>query len=164
VNDLIRLVLDSIAYLWPFRVVYEGERLLLENDGPGTQVRPALRHRDQHRRPGAGGVRHPFAEHHPQGRTLAPFSATFTVEVQHLGAGYSKVMSWGESARELASAILAQKLAEVGSEMLEPEKRGRLIAGCLSRLRSEPFGLRVTTLRFNNFVAARVYRVFQDAR
>lgn len=171
-SEFLRLLLDSIAYLWPFRIVREYERgayyvtgRFWKVMGPGLKLVCPFFTEIQIE----GVVRDvyvtPLQTISTRGGGSLTFSATMTVTIADLGRAYNSVMRYSESARESASAILAEKLAEVDAEMLEPEKRGRLVAGCLSRLRSEiePLGLAVETLRFNNFVKnMRAYRLFQD--
>jgi regulator of protease activity HflC (stomatin/prohibitin superfamily) len=98
------------------------------------------------------------------GGTLT-FSAAVTLELEDIGRAHNRVMNWDETALELTSGILAEKLAEVDAPRLDPEKRGRLVSSCVTELQKElgPYGIKVSSLRFNNFVRnMRVYRLLQS--
>lgn len=171
-NDLLRLILDSITYLWPVKIVMEYERGVYyvcgrywKEMGPGPKLVPPFfaELRIESVVPDVYVTRLQSIET-KDGKTLT-YSATMEIEIVDLNAAYNRVHNYGESALETASAVLSEKLAEVGAEMLTPEKRGYLIAGCLGRLRTElsPLGLKVNTLRFNNFVRQmRIVRLFND--
>lgn len=171
-SEFLRLALDSIAYLWPFRVVMEWERCAYyvcghfwKTMGPGLKiVVPFFTELQQE-----GVVPTVFVTPLQSimlkdGGTLT-FSATITLSVVDLGKAYNSVMKWEQTALELASGLLAEKLADTDTGLFEPEKRGRLVAGCRTAIGNAlaDYGVKVSALRFNNFVRnMRVYRLFND--
>jgi regulator of protease activity HflC (stomatin/prohibitin superfamily) len=171
-NQLWELVKESITYLWPFKIVMAWERGAYYVCGrfwkvmqPGLKIVPPFFTELQIE----GAVPTVFGTPLQtittrDGGTLT-FSAAITLELEDIGKAYNRVLNWDETALELASGILAEKLAEVDASRLDPEKRGRLIAACVTELQKElgPYGIKVVTLRFNNFVRnMRVYRLLQS--
>lgn len=171
-GEFVRLFLDSISYLWPIRIVMEWERAnyyicghFWKTMGPGpklvlpffTEIRcetsvpmvfvtpmQSIMLKD------GGGL---------------TFSATITLTVEDLDKAFNEVETWNATSVELASGILAEKLADTDSGMFDPEKRGRLIGGCKVTLGNAlaEYGVKVHALRFNNFVKnMRVYRLFNE--
>ena len=171
-NQLWELVKESIAYLWPFRLVMEWERGAYYICGhywrtvkPGLKIIiPFFTHLEVEGIVPAVFVTPMQSITTKDGGTLT-FSAAITVVIEDIGKATNNVLNWDETTMELTSAILAEKLAEVDAGKLDPENRGRLVGSCLTRLRSElsPYGVRVEALRFNNFVRnMKVYRLFND--
>jgi SPFH domain / Band 7 family len=172
VSDFLRLILDSIAYLWPFEIVYGWEKANYYICGKFWRtLRPGLK------------IKIPFftlietesvvpmifvtplqSIMLKDGGTLT-FSATITLNVEDLDKALNKVDAWKQTATELTSGLLAEKLASTDATLFEPEKRGYLIGGCKVTLGNalNEYGVRVSALRFNNFIRnMRVYRIFND--
>ena len=171
-GEFVRLFLDSIAYLWPFRIVMEWERANYYICGRFWKTM----------KPGLKIVLPFFTEIRSEtsvpmvfvtpmqsimlkdGGTLT-FSATITLTVEDLNKAFNKVETWASTSTELASGILAEKLADTDSGKFDPENRGRLIGGCKVTLGNAlaEYGVKVHALRFNNFVKnMRVYRLFNE--
>ncbi len=171
-SDFLRLVLDSIAYIWPFKVVMEWERCNYYICGRFWKSM----------KPGLKLVLPFFTEIRTEttvpmifvtpmqsimlrdGNTLT-FSATITLVVVDLDRAFNKVDKWAQTSTELASGLLAEKLADTDVGLFEPEKRGRLIGGCKLSLgvALAEYGVKIQALRFNNFIRnMRVYRLFNE--
>lgn len=172
-SDAIRLIIEIITYLWPFRIVMEWERAnyyvfgrMWKTMGPGLKlVVPFFTEIRQE------GIVPTIFMSPLQSITLKDgstltFSATITLEIADLAKAYNAVLHWEQTTIELASGLLAEKLAETDLQQFEVVNRGRLIGGCKVSLNNSlsDYGVRVTGLRFNNFVRnMRVYRLFNDS-
>ena len=173
-GDFLRIILDSIQYLWPFRPVEAWERgayFVLNRPrwrvGPGywpmvpyfsdvkaVSVAPAI-------------IRTPLQiVTLVSGKTLA-FSASATVQVEDVVSALVDVDSYEETTGELISGALAERLAKVDPERFETAVRRRnLLQELASDLDEEclAFGVRVRALRFNNFaINLKTYRLLTDS-
>ena len=171
-GDFLRMVLDSIQFIWPLRIVQEWERggyylrgRWWREVGPGlyavlpwfTEVRcisvvPAIVSTGRQDITLSDG-------------TLLSFTASATVRVVNLNLAVNSVDSYTETTQELVSAVLADKLAEVDASRFTPEKRSRLLADLRRWVAPEAatFGVEITQLRFTTFVTnARTFRLMQD--
>jgi hypothetical protein len=172
VGEFVRLILDSISFLWPIHIVMEWERgnyyicgHFWKTMGPGPKlVIPFFTDIRTETAVPMVFVTPMQSIMLKDGGTLT-FSATITLTVVDLDKAFNAVETWASTSTELASGILAEKLADTDSGLFEPEKRGRLIGGCkvtLGNALSE-YGVKVHALRFNNFVKnMRVYRLFNE--
>lgn len=180
-GDFLRIVLDSISYLWPFRLVQEYERGVYYVAGRRVAVWKWLGGPDC--RPGIPWPIVPFFTDVKtlimvrstlttplqtvtcmDGGTLT-FSASVQVEIADPNLAYNAVHDWEETTTEDTAAILAEKLATVDAAKLEIDARGRLIGACRQALTAQVsvYGVRILSLRFNNFVRnIRVMRLFND--
>lgn len=172
-EGFLRIILDSLQFLWPFAYVQQWERGVYYFCGKALFECKA-------------GIPYPkipwFCEVRAltvvqdtvvtplqtimlkDGGTLT-FSATAQIRIANVTSAYNKVAKHDETVIEDIAAILAEKLAEVGAERLAPEVRGRLIGACKQSLAATVgvYGIEILTLRFNNFVRdIRVYRLFND--
>lgn len=97
--------------------------------------------------------------------TVVSFVGSAIVQVVDAERVLTGVDDYQESAREMLSSVLADRLASVDADRLKPEKRGRLLAD-LTRWADEeldPYGMEVSRVRFATFVSsARTYRIMQD--
>lgn len=164
--------IDSIKYLWPLRIVMEWERCnyywcgrFWRTMGPGLKIVPPffaeIRYESVVPTIFVTPMQSIMLKH---GGTLT-FSATITLSVVDLDKAFNKVEKWAQTSTELASGLLADKLADSDSGLFEPEKRGRLIGACKQSLNAAlaEYGVKVHALRFNNFVQnVRIYRLFND--
>jgi len=100
------------------------------------------------------------------GLTLT-YSATATVQVENAATATNAVDKWPETTMELIAGLLSERLADVDPKRFDParNKRDRL----LEELREEidtatkVFGVRVRSLRFNNFaLGVRTYRLMSE--
>lgn len=171
-TDFLRLLLDAIAYIWPFRIVKEWERggyLVVgrwwREVGPGiypvvpwfTEVVEAS---CAEAIVGTGRQDITLSD----GSTLS-FAATATVGVIDVRKALVAVDSYTETMRELLSSVLADKLAEVDAARLTPEKRGRLFADLRRWVaaEAEPYGIEVRSVRFVSFITnAKAHRLLID--
>lgn len=171
-SDFLRLLIDSISYLWPLKIVYEWERCAYyvcghfwKTMGPGLKVVIPFFTDIQ----SEGIVPTIFVTPLQSimlkdGGTLT-FSATLTLSVIDVGKAYNSVMKWEQTSLELTAGLLAEKLADYDATLFEPEKRGRLVGACKVSLGNAlaEYGVKVHALRFNNFIRnMRVYRLFND--
>lgn len=171
-GDFLRLALDSIAYLWPFRLVDHWERAGLyvfgrwwKEVGPGCYLIVPF-FMDVKTIPvceaivGTGRQDICLTDD-----TVLSFAATATVKVSNVYLALNAVDDYAETAQELLSSVLAERLADVDAARLTPEKRGRLL-GDLRRWVAEEaaaYGVEVSRVRFTSFVLrAKVHRLLID--
>ncbi|MHC4503551.1 MAG: SPFH domain-containing protein, partial [Planctomycetota bacterium] len=98
------------------------------------------------------------------GKTLS-FSVTAVVSVSNPILAVTRVDDYEESASELVTARLAEKLADVDAARVDPENRRRLLVDLLRwcNEETEEYGVRVHSLRFTNFAFdQRAYRLLMD--
>ena len=169
-TDIGRFLIEVLEFIWPFRKVMEWEMGVLyvngryrRTVGPGVypifwwfvEIRTVDVVRDNWTTPlQTITVR--------DGGTLT-FSATASLEVFDAALATNAVLNNAESAMEDVSAILADTLADLDVARLDPERRSRLLKTCTAAVNETlgSYGMRVTNLRFNNFVRdIRAYRVF----
>ena len=173
-GDFLRIVLDSIQFLWPFRIVREWER-------GGYYV---LGRWWREIKPGLYPVVPWFTEvveasvvegivgTGRQDITLSDgsmlsFAASATVRVVDVKAALNAVDNYTETVQELLGAVLADKLAEVDAARLTPEKRGRLFADLRRWVAEEalPYGIEVKRVRFTSFITnAKAHRLIIDTQ
>jgi hypothetical protein len=172
VGDFLRVILDSIQFLWPFRLVRQWERggyyvagRWWKEVGPGcypvvpwfTEVReistvPAI-------------VSTPKQDITLTDGSTLHFSVSASVRVFDLNLAVNTVDSYHQTTQELVAAVLADKLARVKAERLAPETRGALLASLRNAVAAEAslFGVEVTKIWFTNFVLkAKTFRLLQD--
>lgn len=97
--------------------------------------------------------------------SVLSWQAAATVQVVDAERVTNGVDSYTETAREALCAILADRLASVDAERLEPDKRGRLLSDLTRWVNEElnPFGMHADRVRFVTFVRnARIFRLMQD--
>lgn len=180
-GDFLRLILDSIQYLWPFRIIEQFERGVYHVFG--KPIRVPTWYGGPECTPGRLWIVIPFFTEIrtvvtvrdvivtdvqtitcSDGGTLT-FSATVSIAVSDANLAYNAVRQYAETVREDVSAILAERLAEVDVDRFKPEARGRLIGACRQSLGTQlaAYGVQVTSLRLNNFVRnIPVGRLFND--
>lgn len=163
--ELVKLLLDLIALLWPFRRVYPWER------GVYFAFPPFARGRCWEVGPGLKVLVPWFTdlktltvkpEVYPtplmfvslqDGRVLH-FSAAVTIEVRDAVKAYTELGHWIESVLEITSAAISEGLARIDPTRLDP-KRGKLDR-VGEELRDEvnkaldPYGLFALRLRLSN--------------
>ena len=171
-SEFLRLLLDSIAYLWPFRMVKEWQRggyywfgRYRREVGPGVwPVVPWFSevHEVDVCEAIVGTARQDITM---KDGTMCSFTASATVRVVDVRLALNAVDQYRETAQEAVAAVLAERLAQVESERLDPERRGRLF-GDLRRWVAEelaPYGIEVTKLRFTSFIVnAKAHRLIVD--
>lgn len=171
-SDFLRILLDSIEYLWPLRRVEEWERGGYYVLGRWwREVKPGI----YFVVPWFSDIKTAsFAEAivgtGRQDITLSDgsmlsFSATATVRVVDLKAALNAVDEYTETMRESLASVLADKLAEVDAARLTPEKRGRLFADLRRWVAEEAigYGIEVRKVRFTSFITnAKAHRLIVD--
>ena len=172
-SDFLRLVLDSIQYLWPFRRVDLWEKALYIVAGKwqwvvGPGVWPILPWFIEVKVFSVvkGILETPRRDITLRDGTMLSFAASATVQIMDLKAAINTVDAYMETTQELISAVLAEKLAEVEASRVAPDKRGRLLADLRRWVQDEAsvFGVEVSKLRFTTFVLnPRTYRLLGDA-
>jgi regulator of protease activity HflC (stomatin/prohibitin superfamily) len=171
-GDFLRIVLDSIQFLWPFRLVRQWERggfyvcgRWWREVGPGvypvipwfmtvteTSVVEAI--------VGTGRQDITLSD-----GSMLSFAATATVQVVDVNRALNSVDSYTETTQELLASVLADKLAEVDAARLAPERRGRLFADLRRWVAAEAiaYGVEVRTVRFTSFIVnAKAHRLIVD--
>ncbi len=171
-GDLFRLVIDSIAYCWPFRLVRQWERAgylvcgrWWKEVGPGVYlVIPFFM--DVHVVSVAEAIcgTQRLDVTLSNGSTLS-FQATCTARVSDVRKAICNVDDFASTTQELLASVLADKLADVDADRLAPNKRGRLFADLKRWVAEEAatYGVDVSRVRFTSFVlTARTYRLLVD--
>jgi regulator of protease activity HflC (stomatin/prohibitin superfamily) len=171
-GDFVKLILDSLSYLWPFRIVRAWERAgylvcgkWWREMGPGLKVViPFFTtvHEVSVAEAICGTNRIDVSL--SDGRTLS-FQASCTARVVDVKRAICSVDEYQTTTQELLAAVLADKLADVDPERLSPQKRGRLFADLRRWVAEEAlaYGIEVSRVRFTSFViAARTYRLIID--
>ncbi len=171
-GELVRLLIDSIAYIWPFRIVRQWERAgyfifgkWRREIGPGVyMVIPFFM--DVHQISVAeaicGTQRQDITL--SDGSTLS-FQATCTARVVDVRKAVCSVDEYQTTTQELLASVLADKLAEVDADRLSPQKRGRLFSDLKRWVADEAagYGVEVTKVRFVSFVTnIRTHRLLID--
>lgn len=171
-SDLFKAIIDALTYFWPFRLVHAYERggyyvcgHWWREVGPGLKVVvpwftdvtiattvPAL--------VSTGREDITLSD----GKTLS-FSAMATLRVVNVKQALNEIDNYHESTRELIGSFLAEKLAEVDTVRLSPERRGAYVSLLQRQLAREAaeFGIEITKLRFTSFVlSVRTIRLLMD--
>ena len=172
-GDFGRLVIDLIGFLWPFRLVEMWERggfyifgRYWRDVGPGCypmvpwfmQVR-CLSVVDRVEACGRQDITL------SDGSSLS-FDATALVRIVDVNLALNSIHDCDHSAATLLGSIIAEKLAEIDAERLQPAKRKRVFTDLERWVDAETIKFGVTTkdLRFTSFVmGARVHRLLMDS-
>jgi regulator of protease activity HflC (stomatin/prohibitin superfamily) len=178
-GELLRVVLDSLEYIWPFVVVrqsedagfYVGGRLLLRLSAYGfskgiyfripffTEIRatpnvPAM-------------IRTARLDLTLKDGTLLTIGASAWAKVVDFGLAIEGVDDYTETSQETLAAVLAEKLAEVDTERVTAgEKRKRLLTDLTKWVNDETleYGVEVSNVRFTTFALnLKTYRLMQDS-
>jgi regulator of protease activity HflC (stomatin/prohibitin superfamily) len=98
-------------------------------------------------------------------KTTVSFSLTYIVQVEDPMKALCEVDNYKESTGEIVTSVVAEKLAEVPVDRLDPERRKRLVQTLIATANSETlvFGVRVLAIRFTNFaINQKAYRLLTD--
>lgn len=173
-SELLRLVLDSLAYLWPFRLVKTGELggyyifgKFWRTVTPGKPY-PVI--------PWFMDVRcyadvpaifsTPRLDLTLADGTLLSCVVTATGQMVDYNRAINTVDSYTETMIELVSAVSAHRIAECQKERLLPGARGRFLSDLTRWINAESieWGIQVSKVRFQTFVFnPRTFRLMQDA-
>lgn len=171
-GELVRLVFDFIEFLWPFRAVEQWERGVYyffgkcwRTVGPGRW--PVIPYFMEVRAVGIAPsiVGTPLLTITLKNGDALTFSVAATVFVEDAAAALNKIEDYEETTQELLGARVAEKLAEVDPNRIDSGSRRRLATDLARWLDEETveYGVRVTALRFTNFVVnVRTYRFLTD--
>lgn len=171
--DFLRLLLDSIAYIWPLRMVKQWERAgyyvfgrWRKEVGPG--VWPVVPWFCEVYEVSVAEeiVNTPKQDVTLSDGSLLVFSASATIAVVDVKAALNAVQEYDKTAAEAVEAVVAERLAEVDAARLEWSKRTRLFADLRRWVQDEltPYGVELRKLRFRSFVVnARAHRLIIDA-
>lgn len=173
-TDLIRLIVEIVQLLFPFRLVSPWERGVFYVFGRtwltvGAGCYPVL--------PWFMDIRKVLVKPQPwpiplQGITLRDgrhltFSATATLTVFDPVAALENVAEWQESSMEKISGLISDELAVVDTQRFEPSygKRSNLIEELRKKANemTSEFGVRVDKIQFPNFlIGVRTYRLLVE--
>lgn len=171
-TDFLRLVVDTIGYLWPFRLVHQWERgcyyvcgRYWRSVGPGLY--PIL--------PFFTDVKElsvvyqeidlPLQSIAVQSGGVLTFSANIGITIADAGLAFNAIDDYRNTVRKSCAGHLAEELAAVDPKRLDVAGRGRLLAALRKTLNGElgNYGIVVERIRFTDLVPnARVYRLFND--
>lgn len=172
-GDFLRVILDSIQFLWPFRIIKAWESgnyyvfgRYWRTLGPGCYpVVPWFT--DVHEVPVVPAIVETARQDITlKDGTVLSFSASAWACVVDVNLAVNTVDDYHQTTQELIRAVLADKLAEVAAERLRPEGRGRLLSDLRRWVDEEArqFGIEISKLRFTSFVTnARTFRLLQDS-
>lgn len=171
-GDLVRLVIEIVQLIWPFRVVRQWERggylmcgLWRFEVGPGLYpVIPWFF--DVHE----VSIATAYCGTARQDITLADgtalsFAAIAKVRVVRVRDAVVNVDEFRTSTQEVLAGVLADRLANVDADRFEPEKRKRLCSDLKRWVQEETdkFGVEVEDVWFTSFVLRpRLYRFLID--
>lgn len=172
-GDLARIIIDVISFVWPFRLVYQWHRggyyicgRFWRPVGPGlypvvpwfidVKVITAVTE--------VVGIERQDVT--LQDKTIVSFSAAAKYRVIDYNLAMNTVMDHEHVCTELLAAVMADRMASVAAERVQPEKRGRLLADLTRWYQEEveQFGIKVDAVYFTNFVLnPRIFRLIQDS-
>jgi regulator of protease activity HflC (stomatin/prohibitin superfamily) len=172
-SEFLRVLLDSIAYIWPLRTVDRWERAVYSVCGRwvfevGPGVYPIVPWFCEVRQLSVvtailGTPRQDITL--SDGSTLT-FSATAKVRVVNALVACISVDDYHETTQELIGSVLAERMAEVDAARLAPEGRKRLLTDLRKWVNqeSQEWGIEVSHLRFTTFVLnVKTYRLLQES-
>jgi len=171
-GDFLKLLLDSINYLWPFEIVHQWERGVVYIFGHYWRtVAPGLYPKLPF-----------FTSIHcvavvpdsslsatqtittRDGGTVT-FSVISELEVIDAGLSNNRVMDHEEKAHKDLLAAICDILSTQPEGRLEPEKRGGLLRTCVTEVNKSlsDYGMRCNHVEFATFVRnMRAYRLYQQ--
>jgi hypothetical protein len=172
VNDFLRLVLESIEFLWPFEKIKPYQRGLYVVAGRwqweiGPGIYPIIPWFIEVVAESSAWavVSTSRIDITAQDGTMVVLQAAAKVKIVDLKAAYNSVDAYMETCQERLTTIVATKIAEVDAARLAPEKRSRL----LSDLRrwvdedTKTYGVETMEVNFTTFVTnAKPYRLLGD--
>lgn len=178
-GDFLRVILDSISFLWPFRVVKQYERCVYYCCGKVVRTRFFLFS-------AAPGLKFliPFfcdvkvysvteqvftLPRQPirlkDGKTLI-LRGVVVCEIDDIFAAELNVSNYTESTHEIASCTIADYLSDFTSEELDAANRRRILSTLRARVQKDVgnYGFKVKRISFSQFLLPqRVYHVINDA-
>lgn len=171
-GELVRLVIEIVQLLWPFRMVRPWERAGYMICGywwkeVGHGVYPVIPwFFDVHTVSVAEAIcgTQRLDVTLSNGSTLS-FQATCTARVTDVRKAVCSVDDFATTTQELLASVLADKLADVDAERLAPNKRGRLFSDLKRWVAEEAalYGVEVSRVRFTSFIlTTRTYRLLVD--
>jgi hypothetical protein len=175
----LRVLLDSIAYLWPFRIVkvwdeagyYIGGRMWRKASANGGLFRRGIYFVvpfftdvvDRSRVPAM--IRTARIDLTLDDGTTLTAIATAWARMVDFDKAVNGVDDFYETSQETFAAVVAERLAEVDVERLSPSKRKRWLTDLTRWVNEETmvYGVEVTNVRFTTFVLkVKTYRFMQD--
>lgn len=172
-GELVRLVIDCIAYVWCIRLVQADERAgrfycghWWEEIGPGWYWNVPFFMEVKALSISKGIVTTPRLDIPLSDGNRLSFSASATCRVIDVKLALLAMDDYRETTQELLSAVIADKLMDVDAERVtNPEKRGRLFSDLKRWVQDEAteYGLEMTRVRFTSLVVdAPVMRLLND--
>lgn len=172
-TDFLRLLIETINFLWPLHIVAHWERSgryrfghFRGDVGPGLYFKIPwfVSFVD------VSVVPEPFTTGRMditlQDRSTLSFDATATMRVVDIDKALNEIDRYGTSSTLTVAAVLATKLAEVDAERLAPDKRKRLLSDLRKWINEDThkFGVECLDVAFNSFVLnVRTFRLLTDA-
>jgi SPFH domain / Band 7 family len=171
VGDFLRVILDSIAYLWPFRIVHTWERggyyvfgKFWKELEPGcypcvpffTEVREVCFVDDQ--------LRTSRQDLTLKDGSMVSLEAVASFRVVAYSLAENTVNDVDHRTVLTVESVIADKLRTVEASRLEPAGLGRLLSDLTRWVNEETqvFGVEVSYIRFVTFITnARTYRLLQ---
>lgn len=172
-GELVRLVIDCVAYVWFIRIVDEAEEAgrffcghWWQQVGPGWYFNVPFFMEVKALSIAKGIVTTPRLDIPLNDGNRLSFSASATCRVVDVKLALLAMDDYKETTVELLSAVIADKLMDVDAERVtNPEKRGRLFSDLRRWVQDEAteYGLEMTRVRFTSLVVdAPVMRLLND--
>lgn len=172
-GDFLRVLLDSISYLWPFEIIRQYELGGMYLFGRFRRVlSPGLYFRVPFFQHVINVTAVPYMVVTPRmdltmrdGRPLSVVASAW-VKVSDFNLAINTVDSFHSTTTEIIKAVVADRLARVQPTRLEPENRADLLRDLTGWVAQEAgeYGINVEKVRFSTFVlGARTYRLLGDA-
>lgn len=170
-GDFLRVILDSIAYLWPFRIVHTWERggyyvfgKFWKELGPGcypcipffTEVREVCFVDDQ--------LRTTRQDLTLKDNSIISIETIASFRIVNYTLAENTVNDVDHRTSLTVESVLAEKLRTVEATRLEPAGLSRLLSDLTRWVNEETqvYGVEVSYIRFSTFVTkARTYRLLQ---
>lgn len=168
-TELVRLLVDVVQFLWPFRIVWQwevgayyicGRYVFQVPTGVWPVVPFFFDVKSANVVPDVFSTEEQTIEMQ-DGGTLT-FTASVRMRVVEPALSLNNVVDHEENAVEDVAAVLAETLADMPPERLDPAKRRSLLRKCeleVNKLLGE-YGMEVERIRFTNFLRnIRAYRL-----
>ena len=173
-GELLRLLFDAVAYIWPFRLVYTGEEggyyvcgKFWKKVGPGWPWPVLPWFMEVRKYPVVPAI---YASKRLdltlRDGTLLSCTVTATGQIFDFNLAINTVDSYSETVVELTSAVTARFLVLKGKADLAPEHWDSVTSELTRRLnaKSKKYGIKISGVVFTTFVFnPRVFRLMQDA-
>jgi len=174
VGDFLKFLVDVIQFIWPFRIVHQWEVAgyyvfgrYKYKIGPGVYPIVPWFMDVKEISSVSGMVATPRQDITIEDGTLVSFSTSAWAKVIDYDLAQNNVYDYQRTTAETIQAVLADKIAQLSSDRLAPEKRGRLLSDLRRWVQEEAaeYGVEISRLRFTSFITrVRAHRFLMDSK